>query len=256
MTDSEFDCSKKVYFASDFHLGVPDYDTSLEREKKLIRWLDFVSKDAEVIYLVGDIFDFWFEYRTVVPKHFVRLLGKLAELSDRGISVVVFSGNHDMWLFDYFPKELNIVVHKQPIKVQHQGKTLYIGHGDGLGPGDIGYKFIKKAFSHPFCQWLFRWIHPDIGMRLANFWSGKSRQANSSPEKFLGESKEWLFLYSKQKVQQMPDVNYFVFGHRHLPLDMQVSENARYINLGEWLHHCSYGVLDNGRLTIRYFEKD
>lgn len=247
--------SKKVYFASDFHLGVPNYEKSLEREKKLIRWLDLVSKDAEVIYLVGDIFDFWFEYRTVVPKHFVRLIGKLAELSDAGITIEVFSGNHDMWLFDYFPKELKIPVHKQPILVKHQGKTLFIGHGDGLGPGDRGYKFIKKIFSNPFCQWLFRWIHPDIGMRLAGFWSGRSRKANPPVEKFLGEDHEWLYLYSKEKAKKMPDVDYFVFGHRHLPLDLQVAEHARYINLGEWLHHCSYGVLANGSFEIRYFEK-
>lgn len=246
----------KVYFASDFHLGVPDYKRSLERERKIIRWLDAIKHDAEAIYLVGDIFDFWFEYSTVVPKNFVRLLGKLAELKDSGIPVFVFSGNHDMWLFDYFPDELNIPVFKKPIKVEYQGKLIYIGHGDGLGPGDKGYKFIKKVFSNKLCQWLFKWIHPDIGMGLANYWSGRSRKSNPPVEQFLGEDKEWLYLYSKEKTNEMPDVDYFIFGHRHLPLQLNVSDKASYINLGEWLHHCSYGVLEDGDLKIKYFEKD
>lgn len=244
----------KIYFASDFHLGVPDHARSLEREKRIVRWLDHVSADAEAIYLVGDVFDFWFEYRHVVPKYFVRLLGKLAGLSDKGIRIEFFTGNHDMWVFGYLTKELNIRVHRKPVMHELQGKKLYIGHGDGLGPGDRGYKFIKKVFANPVCQWLFARLHPNFGIGMANYWSRKSRAANPEKEVFLGEENEWLLIWSKEYLQQHPGIDYFVFGHRHLPLDVPVADSAHYINLGDWFTWNSYAVLENGILRLEQFE--
>lgn len=244
----------KIYFASDFHLGVPDYERSLEREKLVVRWLDEIRQDAKEIYLMGDIFDFWFEYRTVVPKGFVRLLGKLAEITDSGIPVYFFTGNHDMWMKGYFPKELGIPVFREPIRKEFYGKKFFLGHGDGLGPGDHGYKFIKKVFANPFCQWLFARFHPNFGMSVAHYWSRRSRIANGAKdEKFHGEQGEWLVTYAKE-VLQKEHFDYFIFGHRHLPLDIKLSESSRYINLGEWVNYCSYAVFDGEKLELKYYK--
>lgn len=246
--------AKKIYFASDFHLGVPSFEESLIREKRIVRWLDEVKKDAEEIFLVGDIFDMWFEYKHAVPRGFVRLIGKIAELSDAGIKISFFTGNHDMWMFDYFPKELGVKLYREPIERTFNNKTFYIGHGDGLGPGDYGYKFIKKVFANPICQWLFARIHPNLGLGVANFWSRRSRKANGNDdEKFLGEQNEWLVIYSKE-ILQKKEYNYFVFGHRHLPLDIQLTENSKYVNLGEWINYNTYAVFDGENLELKKFE--
>ncbi len=247
----------KIYFASDFHLGVPNHKSSLERERRIVRWLEYIRHDAEEIYLVGDVFDFWFEYKTVVPKGYVRLLGKLAELRDAGIPIYFFIGNHDMWMFRYFEEELDIPIYRKPILRELKGKQFFIGHGDGLGPGDQGYKFLKKVFANPICQWLFAWLHPDFGVGLAQFWSGKSREKNMKlPEEFLGEEKEWLYLYANKKLDEVP-VDFFIFGHRHLPLDMVLKNGeSRYINLGEWMNFNSYAVFDGEEVVLKYFEKD
>jgi len=244
---------KKTYFISDFHLGVPNRKKSLVREKKIIVWLDEVKKDAAEIYLMGDVFDFWFEYKTVVPKGFVRLLGKLAEISDAGIKLHFFSGNHDMWTFDYLEKELNIQMHHEPIERMIGNHLFYLGHGDGLGPGDRGYKFIKKIFRNRFCQWLFAKIHPDWAIGMAQYWSGKSRTANgNTDEKFLGEENEWLVIYSKNMLAKK-HYDYFIFGHRHLPLDIQLNEKSRYINLGDCITYFSYAVFDGEQVQLKYF---
>lgn len=247
---------RKIYFASDFHLGVPDHAKSLEREKLVVQWLDEVRQDAEEIYLVGDIFDFWFEYGRVVPKGFVRLLGKLAEITDSGIPVYFFTGNHDMWMRGYFEKEIGIkAIYREPVRKEFNGRKFFIGHGDGLGPGDHGYKFIKKVFSNRFCQWLFARLHPNLGMGMAQYWSRKSRIANGpKDETFLGEEGEWLVTFAKE-VLQKEEVDYFIFGHRHLPLDIALSEKTRYINLGEWVNYCSYAVFDGRDVELRYFGK-
>lgn len=245
---------KKIYFASDFHLGIDAKYTSREREQQIIRWLEMIKVDAEAIYLVGDVFDFWFEYGTVVPKGYVRLLGKLAELRDAGIPIYFFIGNHDMWMFRYFEEELDIPIYRKPIVETLKGKTFFIGHGDGLGPGDQGYKFIKKVFANKFCQWCFRCLHPDIGIWLANFWSNKSRAANTDEEIYQGEEKEWLLVYANKKVEEV-SADYFIFGHRHLPLDLRLKNGtSRYINLGEWMNYNSYGVFDGNNLEIHFFE--
>lgn len=248
------DTKKNIYFASDFHLGVPTYEESRKREDRIVRWLSSIEKDAAEIYLVGDLFDFWFEYKHAIPKGFVRLQGKIAQLCDSGIPVHVFIGNHDMWMFDYLPKELGVTMHREPIRKQYNGKEFLIGHGDGLGPGDHGYKFIKKVFANPLCQWLFARIHPNFGIGMANFWSGRSRKANRElDEKFLGEDKEFLVVYSKEYLKK-EHIDYFVFGHRHLPLEIEVGENSMYINLGEWINYNTYGVFDGDEFKLEKFE--
>ena len=241
---------KKIYFASDFHLGVPNKEKSRERELLLVNWLGEISKDATEVYLVGDLFDFWYEYKTVVPKGFVRFQAKLAELCDNGIQVHVFTGNHDMWMFNYFEEELGVNMHREPITKELNGKKFFIGHGDGLGPGDHGYKFIKKVFSNPLCIWLFKWIHPDIGVGLANFWSGRSREANLElDEVYQGDENEWLLQYCKS-ILRTEHFDYFIFGHRHLVLDRVVGDNSRYINLGHWFKDPHFAVLDGTELSI------
>lgn len=246
---------KKIYFASDFHLGVPTYEKSLEREKKIVRWLDSIKTDAEELYLLGDVFDFWFEYKTVAPRGYVRLLGKLAEISDAGIPIHYFTGNHDMWIFDYLEKELNVKVYRAPIEATYGNKSFYIGHGDGLGPGDHGYKFIKKVFANPVCQWLFARLHPNFGIGLANYFSKKSRIATGTiDEKFLGEEKEWLVIHSKELLEKK-HYDFLIFGHRHLPLDIPINGKSRYINLGDWIRYDSYGVFDGEKMELKYYSE-
>jgi UDP-2,3-diacylglucosamine hydrolase len=246
---------KAIYFASDFHLGIPDHAGSLERERKIIRWLDEVKHDASQIYLMGDVFDFWFEYTYTVPKYYVRLLGKLAELVDSGIRIDFFTGNHDMWAFDYLSKEIGVHIHRKPIIIEHQGKKLYLGHGDGLGPGDYGYKFIKKLFANRFCQWLFARLHPNFAFGMANYWSRKSRKANPEKEEFLGEANEWLLTYCREIILKEPTIDLFIFGHRHLPLNLKVNEKSNYFNLGDWFNWCSYLRLADGKAELLYFEQ-
>jgi UDP-2,3-diacylglucosamine hydrolase len=249
----ELSTKKKIYFASDFHLGVPSYEKSLERERLIVQWLDEAKKDAAEIFLMGDVFDFWFEYRQTAPKGFVRLLGKIAEITDSGIPVSFFTGNHDMWMFEYLPKEIGITIHRQPITRMYNGKKFYLGHGDGLGPGDHGYKFIKKVFANKFCQWLFARLHPNFGMGMAQYWSNKSRLSNGPEDKkFHGDENEWLAIYSRE-ILKKEHFDYFIFGHRHLPLDIRLSENSRYINLGEWVNYNSYAVFDGNELELKYY---
>jgi UDP-2,3-diacylglucosamine hydrolase len=243
---------KKVYFLSDFHLGVPNHASSLEREKRIVSFLEQCRKDAAMIFVVGDLFDFWFEYRTVVPKGYVRILGKLAELTDSGIPIHFFVGNHDMWMSGYFEKELNIPVFFENQTYVFNDKTFLIGHGDGLGPGDRGYKFIKKIFRNPICKLLFGLLPPYFGISLANYLSKGSRTiTGSSDEQFLGEEKEWLVVYCKEQLQQL-HFDYFIFGHRHLPIDMKLNEKSRYINLGDWIRYNSYGEFDGSELHLKY----
>ena len=243
------DTPQVIYFASDFHLGVPSYEASLEREKAVVSWLEHVRQDATEIYLVGDIFDFWFEYKHAIPKGFVRLQGKIAEITDSGIPVHVFTGNHDMWIFDYLPKELGFHLHRAPIVREINGKKLYIGHGDGLGPGDRGYKFIKKVFDNPLSQWMFARLHPNFGIWLASYFSKSSRAASIAEDKtFLGKQNEWLFQYC-QEINQKEHFDHFIFGHRHLPLRLSVAENSTYLNLGDWINYRTFARFD-GELTF------
>ena len=244
----------KLYFASDFHLGTGTYAKYREREARLVRWLDSVKDDAAEVFLMGDVFDFWFEYKTVVPKGYIRFLGKLAELTDAGIKLYLFKGNHDMWMFDYFVKELNATIISNELVIERNGKKFYLHHGDGLGPGDGFYKILKKIFRSRFCQWFFARLHPNLGVGIANYWSTHSRLAN---EKIEGEAKpgqqEWLVTYSNE-VLQTAFFDYLIFGHRHFPMDIQLTPASRYLNLGEWVVANSCAVFDGTDLKLCYFE--
>jgi UDP-2,3-diacylglucosamine hydrolase len=245
---------KKIYFLSDFHLGSPDRLTSLQREKYLIRFLDSISEMASEIFIVGDLFDFWFEYKTVVPKGFVRILGKLASMTDQGISIQFFVGNHDMWMKNYFEKELSIPVYYEPKVFIRQGRKFLIGHGDGLGPGDGGYKFLKKIFRNKFSQTLFGILPPAIGVGIANYFSNKSRETtHQSNEVFLGEDGEWLIHYCKIRLKE-ENFDYMIFGHRHLPIDFTFPNGTRYINLGDWISYFTYASFDGEKLTLQSFD--
>lgn len=247
---------RRVYFASDFHLGAPSPAQSRERERAVVNWLEQIRADAGVIFLVGDVFDFWFEYRHTVPKGYIRLQGKLAELTDAGTRVVLFTGNHDMWMGDYFTHELAIPVYRQPRPYQIGDKRFLIGHGDGLGPGDYVYKRLKTVFENGLARKLFRWLHPDLGIGLAQAWSRRSRISNQQKdeERFLGDDREWLMQYCRE-VERHTHHDYYVFGHRHLPLDRPVSATSRYVNLGEWVSARTYAVFDGQTLRLEKAER-
>ena len=245
----------KLYFASDFHLGTGTYAKSREREDRLVRWLDMIKTDAAEIFLMGDVFDFWFEYKTVVPKGYIRFLGKLAELADAGIKLYLFKGNHDMWMFEYFEKELGATVISNEMEMERDEKKFYLHHGDGLGPGDTYYKVLKNFFRSRFCQWLFARIHPNLGVGIANYWSVHSRISSQKKDNPKPGEQEWLVKYSRELLKTH-EYDFLIFGHRHLPLDIQLNDKSRYINLGEWVNHFSYAVFDEGKLTLEYFEKD
>lgn len=244
---------KNIYFLSDFHLGAPDPASSLVREKKICRFLDRIGPTAEQLFLLGDMFDFWYEYKQVVPKGYTRLLGKLGELTDKGIPVSFFVGNHDMWMKGYFEKELNIPVYHEPATFHLHGKKFLIGHGDGLGPEDRGYKFIKKVFRNPVSQGLFGALHPYVGIGLAEYFSRRSREAANleAEQRFLGPEKEWILIYCRD-VLTREHFDYFVFGHRHLPIDYAFPGNSRYINTGDWIRHFSFAEFDGTSLTLQY----
>jgi UDP-2,3-diacylglucosamine hydrolase len=251
------DIRKNIYFASDFHLGVPDHDSSLRRELLLVKWLDEISPSAKEIFLMGDIFDFWFEYKTVVPKGYVRLLGKIASLTDQGIPVHIFRGNHDLWAFDYLNKETGAILYRRSVIRDFNGKKFFLSHGDGLGPGDTGYKFLKRVFENRFNQFLFKWLHPDIGTRLGLYFSHKSRIANIAREQkndFKIEiEKEMLYIYCQKKLEKQADIDYFIFGHRHVPIDCSLNEKSRLIILGDWVINFTYAVFDGENLELKKF---
>jgi len=244
---------KKIYFSSDNHLGAPTQKESLPREKKFVAWLDEIKDDAAAIFLLGDLFDFWFEYKKVVPKGFTRTLGKLAEISDSGVPIYYFVGNHDLWMNGYFEDELNIPVFHKPQEFFFNQTSFLIGHGDGLGPGDKGYKRMKKVFTNSISKWLFRWLHPDLGVHLAQYMSVKNKLiSGNEDEKFLGEDNEWLIQYCKRKLQENHR-DYFVFGHRHLPLEIELKPNSKYINLGDWIRYYTYGVFDGIKMELKEY---
>lgn len=247
---------KTIYFTSDHHFGAPTREQSLPRETAFLEWLNEKEKDMGALFILGDLFDFWFEYKTVVPKGFVRILGKLAQLKDAGIPIFFFVGNHDLWMNDYFEQELNIPIFRTPQVFNLNDTSFFIGHGDGLGPGDMGYKRMKKVFTNPFSKWLFRWLHPDIGMRLGQYLSVKNKLISGDEDvHFLGEDNEWLVLYAKRKLESA-HYDYFVFGHRHLPMTINLNENSTYVNLGDWIGYFSYGEFVNGKLELKYFKSD
>lgn len=248
------DTTKGVYFASDQHFGAPTREKSLPREQLFLAWLNEKEEDMGALFILGDLFDFWFEYKTVVPKGFVRILGKLAQLKDKGIPIFFFVGNHDLWMNDYFQTELGIPVFHKPQVFTINGKRFFIGHGDGLGPGDLGYKRMKKVFTNKFSKWLFNWLHPDIGVRLGQYLSVKNKLISGDEDvRFLGEENEWLVLYAKRKLEQQ-HYDYFVFGHRHLPMVIDLNQQSKYINLGDWINYFTYGHFD-GEFHLEKYKK-
>lgn len=240
---------KNIYFASDFHLGAPNYKESREREAEIVAWLGAIESNCSELFLMGDIFDFWFEYAKVIPKGFIRLQGKLAQMSDAGIKIYFFKGNHDMWVKDYFTKEMGITIVSDELIIERNGKKFYLHHGDGLGPGDRKYKLLRHIFRNRLCQWLFSMLPPRIGLYIANGWSGNSRIANNKKEVFLGEEQEWLAIFAKEQLK-MEHFDYFIFGHRHLPLDIDLGKGSRYVNIGEWINYRSYAVFDGQELKL------
>jgi len=244
----------KIYFASDFHLGAPNLEESRERERQVVDWLDEIKKDAKSVYLIGDLFDFWFEYKTVVPKGFVRLLGKIAELTDSGIGIHIIVGNHDLWMKDYLEQECGVKIYHNPIQIKESNKNIFIGHGHGVGNGEKSFKIVKKFFTNKFCQWLFARLHPNTAFKFAHNWSRNSRLKGSTPP-YLGKEKEYIIQFCTKHQKENTDIDFYIFGHRHLPLDVKITENCRYINTGDWIDHYSYAVLNTENLELKYFKK-
>lgn len=242
----------RIYFASDMHLGFPSWEKSLEREKLLVRWMDSIIDDADALYLLGDVFDFWFEYKHVVPRGFTRFLGKLAEFHDKGIPVHFFTGNHDVWVFDYLPRETGIKVYRKPEIHNIDGKIFFIGHGDGLGSKDWSFHLLKKIFTNPVLQWLFARIHPNSAIGFGHRWSKHSRYSKGFSINDFTPEKEDLVNFIKEQEQQR-HCDFYIFGHRHIPIDFAL-EKTRYINLGDWLSHYSFALWDGNQIYLKRFE--
>lgn len=246
------DKGKKIYFVSDAHLGLHGYRNSRPREKKFVQWLDEIKPDAGEIFLLGDIFDFWFEYKKVVPRGFTRLLGKIAEITDSGIPVHFFTGNHDIWIFDYLPEETGMIIHRKPVEREFNGKKFFIGHGDGLGKGQTGYMILKFIFTNKILQWLFARLHPNFALWLGHGWSGTSRDAKGISVPYKGIDNEIMIQFAIEKLKAR-SYNYFVFGHRHIMLNIKLNDNCNYINLGDWIQNFSYGVFDGNTFELKKF---
>ena len=239
---------KKTYFVSDVHLGTPNFEESLEREKLLVEWLKAIREDAERIYLLGDIFDFWFEYKRVVPRGFTRFLGCISEIVDSGIPVYFFTGNHDIWVFDYLEKETGVKVIKEEQRVEINGKQFLIAHGDGLGPYDKKFNFLKKIFTNRFLQWCFKFVHPNFAIGFALRWSKHSR-AKHELDKPINYEDEWLVKYSRS-VEKEQHHDFYIYGHRHIPKIYDLGNNACYVNTGDWLINFTYAVFDGEKVDV------
>jgi UDP-2,3-diacylglucosamine hydrolase len=241
----------KAYFVSDVHLGAPSLSNNKERELTFVKWLNEIKADATHLFLMGDIFDFWFEYRMVVPRGHTRTLGKIAELSDSGIEVHFFTGNHDVWVFDYLPQELGMILHREEFTIQLGDKRFFLAHGDGLDQSDKGYLFLKKIFTSKTLQWLFARLHPNFASAWGRSWSKHSRLSKGiHGEKFKGEKNEGLFIFADSMLKN-EKFDYFIFGHRHLMEDRPIGENSRFINLGDWINYYSYGIFDGKEFVLK-----
>jgi UDP-2,3-diacylglucosamine hydrolase len=244
--------NKKVYFASDVHLGLPNFEKSLEREKRLVAWLESIKTDASALYLLGDVFDFWHEWKRSAPQGFTRFLGKLAEISDSGIPVHLFTGNHDIWIYKYLPREIGLTLHRKEFRTEILGKKFYLAHGDGIGPGDTGYKLLKMVFTNNVLQWAFKRLHPDFSLWIGQKWSNSRRMTERKPV-FFGIDKEWLCIHTTN-ILKTEYFDYFIYGHRHLPMHIKIGEKSEYVNLGDWLNNFTYGVFDGEKFELKKFE--
>lgn len=242
---------KKIYFISDVHLGLPDYERSLVREKKLVAWLSEIKESTKELYLMGDIFDFWIDYKRVAPRGYTRFLAKIAEFTDSGIPVHFFTGNHDIWAYDYLPQEIGVTIHRKPVEKEILGKRFYLAHGDGLGNFDKGFKILKSIFTNKVLQWFFARLHPNLALAIGNGWSRKNRYIEEQKNlEFLGEDKEWLVIFSKSLLKTK-DLDYLVFGHRHIPVKLEIKKNTYFINLGDWINNFTYGVFDGENFEVK-----
>ncbi len=250
----EIPAGKFAYFVSDFHFGIAGKEDTHERERIICRWLDEIKDDAAYLFLMGDIWDAWMEYKLVVPRGNTRFLGKLAELSDQGIQLFIFSGNHDLWMRDYFQKEFNAEVIHSHQTFQFDDKIIHLGHGDGIGPGDQRYKLLKAILRNPMCQWIYRQLHPDLGLRIASYFSQLGPKHKYKDIQFLGEDKEFQVLYARSLLATN-HYDYFIFGHRHIPNVIELTEGSTFVNLGDWLSYKTYVRLGNDLVLERYHSK-
>ncbi len=240
-----------IYFISDIHLGLPDFKGSLPREKKLVQWLDNIKTTATDIYFLGDIFEFWYEWKSVIPKHFSRFFGKLAELSDLNIKLHYFTGNHDIWAFEYFEQEFGMKIYREPQQIKINNKSIYMAHGDGLGPGDKLYKKLKKIFTSKFLQWFFsNFFHPNFAFKIAKKISYQRDACNKNPI-FKGEQ-EWLIQHAIE-VQKDEHFDFYIFGHRHIDIEYYINEQSKVIMLGDWIKKFTYAVFDGNDIKVKKF---
>lgn len=243
----------RIYFASDLHLGMQPADESLRREKLFVEWLEEIRNDASELWLLGDVFDYWFEYKKVIPRGFTRFLGTLASLSDDGVEIHLIPGNHDIWVFDYLPTEIRMQVHRHSLRKEWNGQGFYLGHGDGLHPKDLGYRMLQGIFKNRLIQWFYARIHPNGSMAFAHWWSKKSRMKHGALGSFMGTENEHQLQFARKELEKSPDIEYFVFGHRHIPYDIRIAENSRVICLGDWIGNFTYGVFDGKEFHLKQY---
>ena len=250
---------KNVYFLSDAHLGSWAVNHKRTQERRLVRFLDEIKDKASAVYLLGDMFDFWNEYRLAVPKGFTRFLGNLSELTDHGVEVHYFTGNHDLWTYGYLERECGVILHRKPLTTEIADKIFYLAHGDGLGDPDRKFQTLRKLFHNRLCQFLLNTIHPRWGLWLGYRWAKHSREkrVDGYETPFLGEEKEYLVKYSKDYLQTHPDIDFFLYGHRHVQIDLPLNERTRLLMLGDWITQFTYAVFDGQHLFLEnYIEGD
>lgn len=243
---------KNVYFLSDAHLGSLAIPHGRTQERRLVRFLDSIKEKASAVYLLGDMFDFWNEYRYVVPKGYSRFLGKLSELTDNGVEVHFFAGNHDLWTYGYLEEECGVIVHKAPVTTEIYGKVFFLAHGDGLGDPDNKFKILRKLFHNRTFQRLLNFVHPRWGMALGLNWAKHSRlkRADGKEVPFMGEDKEFLVRFARDYKRSHPNIDYFLFGHRHIELDLPIDKSTRMLILGDWIWQFTYAVFDGEHLFL------
>ncbi len=268
---------KNIYFISDAHLGSLALKHNRTQERRLVNFLDQIKDKAEAVYMLGDMFDFWFEYKSVVPRGFTRFLGKLSELTDNGVEVHFFTGNHDMWTLDYLSSECGVIIHREPTTIELNGKVFYLAHGDGLDYRDRNWKTrLLFAFFHSkTMRKLASLWHPDIFIPFGRNWAKHSRMKRIKSDvpqfdgevknlvgyesfdfeeaPYMGEDKEGLVLYAKHYLQSHPTINYFLFGHRHIDLDLMLNKDSRLVILGEWMSLFTYAEWDGEHLSVENF---